>query len=81
MSDTKPPQKPCIMLKDRLTPEQFVSRRTVRAIKETDGKIIITIADGSAFEFCADFKLRHDIGLAVQDYFRRTGKDYRRAAR
>lgn len=66
--------------RQRLTPEQAASRGTVRAIKETDGKIVITLADGSYFEFRADSKLRHDIGLAVQDFFRRTGKDYRRKA-
>lgn len=64
----------------RLTQDQIVSRGTVRAIKETDGKLIIIIEGGMRFEFRPDSKLRHDIGLAVQDYFRRTGKDYRRKA-
>ena len=64
----------------RLTQDQILSRGTVRAIKETDGKLIIIIEGGMRFELRPDFKLRHDIGLAVQDYFRRTGKDYRRKA-
>lgn len=55
--------------------ESIVCRGTVRQIKENKGKIRIAIDGRHEFSFQPDDKLSHDIGLAVQDYFRRRGID------
>ena len=63
------------MAANGLTQEQIVSRRVVSQIKASARIDIHT--DSGQFFFLSDKKLAHDIALAVQDYFRRTGKDFR----
>lgn len=60
-----------------LSQDQIVSRWTVEVIKANPGKTRIMVGSGQEFIFQPDAKLAHDIALAVQDYFRRTGRDYK----
>ena len=59
-----------------LSPEQRLSRGIVRTLNESKS-IRITTSFGHEFIFDADKKLSHDIALAVQDFFRRKGRDYK----
>ena len=65
------------MATDRLTSEQRNSRSIVEALKASRGRMVITTLDGEYY-LDADGKLFHDIGLAVQDFYRRSGKDFQR---
>lgn len=60
--------------------ERAACRGTVETLRRHRQGFRILLPDGSDFYFDPDAKLMHDIALSVQDYFRRTGKDYRRKA-
>lgn len=65
------------MATNRITHEQAVCRGTVETLRRNKRGLRILLPDGSDFYFKPDAKLSHDIALAVQDYFRRTGEDTR----
>ena len=56
--------------------ERSDSRKLVQAIKDNPGALRIVTEDGITIRLRHDYKLNHDIALVVQDFFRRTGKDF-----
>lgn len=65
---------------NELKNQQIVSRACVQHLR-TSRHLRISTESGIVYLFDTDDKLSHDIALAVQDYFRRTGKDFRRMER